>query len=117
MTIMWNRKPEEGIWVLGMDDHFEKLLYGGHYVPFGWSADGKFIYASSSDSGHTEILQIAVRDGKSRTLVNMPGPLWRYSGTVSPNGRKMVVGVAEKRSDVWIMENFDHPESPSKGPS
>jgi hypothetical protein len=35
-------------------------------------------------------------------------------GTVSPDGRKIIVSVAEEKSDVWLMKNFDPQSAASK---
>ena len=56
--------------------------------------------------GGREILQIRLGDSKqSRPIITMPGNL--NSGTVSPDGRKIIVSVGEDKSDVWLMKNFD----------
>ena len=36
----------------------------------------------------------------------MPGDVVD-TASVSPNGKEIVVSVSEKKSDVWLMENFD----------
>jgi hypothetical protein len=38
-------------------------------------------------------------------VITLPGTL--YSGTVSPDGRKIIVSVGEEKSDVWLMKDFD----------
>jgi len=38
-------------------------------------------------------------------LKAMPGGI--YSGTVSPDGRKIIVSAGDEKSDVWVMTNFD----------
>jgi hypothetical protein len=35
----------------------------------------------------------------------MPGDI--NAGTVSPDGRKIIVRVGEEKSDVWLMKDFD----------
>jgi hypothetical protein len=42
---------------------------------------------------------------KSKTLVTLPGII--SAGTVSPDGRKIIVTVGEEKSDVWVLKNFD----------
>jgi hypothetical protein len=35
----------------------------------------------------------------------MPGDV--KSGTISPDGRKIIVSVGEEKSDVWLKKGFD----------
>jgi Tol biopolymer transport system component/predicted Ser/Thr protein kinase len=108
IAIGWSNIKPKGVWVISMEDHSEKPLYVGDYVPIGWSPDGKFVYATSFDSGHREILQIAARDtNQAKTVITTLAPLQTYSGAVSPDGRKIIFGLEEKKSDVWTIENFD----------
>ncbi len=86
----------------------EKFLEGRLYPgvwPFGWSADGNFIYAFAFAGGR-EILQIGLGDSKKpRSVITMAGNI--NSGTISPEGRKIIVSVGEEKSDVWLMKDFD----------
>ena len=71
----------------------------------GWSSDGNFIYAYAYPNGR-EILQIALGDSKKpRSVITMPADI--KAGTVSPDGRKIIVTVGEEKSDVWLMKDFD----------
>jgi eukaryotic-like serine/threonine-protein kinase len=103
----WNRRPAAGAWLINLENLSTSLLYPS-VSPFGWSSDGKSIYAfaNSGFSGGREILQIKLGDAKKpRSVITMPGGL--HSGTVSPDGRKIIVSVGEEKSDVWILKDFD----------
>jgi serine/threonine protein kinase len=106
IAVNWNRRPH-GVWVITMGKYSERFLYPGGYVPLGWSPDGNFVYAiSEPGEGGREILQIRPGDSKqSRPIITMPSNL--DSGTVSPDGRKIVVSVGEDKSDIWLMKDFD----------
>jgi len=104
IAIWWNRPEGRGVWLITLDRYSERLLYPGEYVPFGWSPDEKFIYAAVEDG--REIVQFGLGDSKSPAIVStMPG--YVSSGTVSLNGRKIIVSVREGKSDVWLMKDFD----------
>jgi serine/threonine protein kinase len=59
-----------------------------------------------ADSGGREILQIKLGDTKKpRSVITMAGDL--NAGTVSPDGRKIIVSVGEEKSDIWLLKDFD----------
>jgi hypothetical protein len=37
--------------------------------------------------------------------MSLPGSI--NSGSVSPDGRKIIVSVGEEKSDVWLLKDFD----------
>lgn len=93
-----------GAWVFTPEKFSEGRLYP-HVSPLGWSPDGNFIYTFAHPNGR-EILQIGLGDSKKpRSVITMPGDI--NAGTVSPDGRKIIVSVGEEKSDVWLMKDFD----------
>ena len=44
MAVWWHRK-EEGLWVISLEPYSEAFLQSGEGRPFGWSPDGKYVYA------------------------------------------------------------------------
>jgi Tol biopolymer transport system component len=104
IAIYWNREQARGAWSITLENFSETLLYP-RLVPFGWSSDGNFIYGFVDPDGR-EILQKRLDDSKKpRSVIILPGIL--HGGTVSPDGRKIIVSVGEEKSDVWLMKNFD----------
>jgi Tol biopolymer transport system component len=104
IAIYWNREPARGAWSITLEKFSETLLYP-RLVPFGWSSDGNFIYGFVNPNGR-EVLQKRLDDSKKpRSVITLPGTL--YSGTVSPDGRKIIVSVGEEKSEVWLMKDFD----------
>jgi serine/threonine protein kinase/Tol biopolymer transport system component len=107
VAIYWNQFPQLGVGVISLVDRSEKFLYSGAYFPIGWSPDGNFIYATAG-SNQRQIFEIALADPKQpKPIAAMPGPVVPGDGTISPDGRKIIVSVDEEKSDVWVMENFD----------
>jgi hypothetical protein len=54
----------------------------------------------------TDIVRTALANPKPpKTLFTIHGGL--SSGSVSPDGRKIVVSATEEKSDAWPMNNFD----------
>jgi Tol biopolymer transport system component len=105
IAIGWNPgdgKVNAGLITDGGDS--PSLVYAG-VVPFGWSPGGNFIYAFAYPQGQ-EILQLKLGESKKpKTIAALPGPI--LSGTVSPDGRKIIVSVGEEKSDVWLLKDFD----------
>jgi len=109
-----NRRTEPGVFVITLDNGSERLVYPGDYAPIGWSPAGNFIYATKGLSG-PEVVSIGLEDSKPpRSLITMPGDF--REGAVSPDGRKIVANVVERKSDVWLMNNFDPQTSGAKQP-
>jgi hypothetical protein len=87
------------------------LLPFGVVYPFGWSPNGKYVYAireTVTFSGR-EIIRGQVATPSDVTLVaTLPGDVADLDGaSVSPDGKEIIVSVMEQKSDVWLMENFD----------
>jgi Tol biopolymer transport system component len=108
VAVWWNRKvrSEIGIYLISLKDRSVKALTKGDIRPVSWSPDGNTVYAFRSFTG--EIVAIPVAGGNPRNVLTLPGRI--TDATVSLDGRKIVGSVAEEKSDVWLMENFDpHP--------
>jgi len=104
LAVYWNRARSTGASIITLEDYSTSLLYPNG-VPFGWSSDGRSIYAFAHPDGR-EILQIKLDDArKPRSVITMPGEI--DGGTVSPDGRRIIVSVGEEKSDVWILKDFD----------
>jgi hypothetical protein len=77
------------------------------YSPVAWSADGKSIFAF--DPAKNEIVTVPATAGIATPHVKLSAADGQLVGdvTITPDGRRVVYTVAESRSDVWIVENFD----------
>jgi hypothetical protein len=69
------------------------------------------VYAIRSESNGLgrEIIRVQVASpNEVRSVASLPGDVEMDNiGSLSPNGHEMVVRISEKKSDVWLMENFD----------
>jgi serine/threonine protein kinase len=105
--VYWNRKPQEGLWIISLEPYSESLVLAGDISPFGWSPDGKYIYAAREGS---ELLRVRSSPPNEITSVAaLPSRIVNYdSAAISPDGREIIVSVAAEASDVWLMENLSH---------
>ena len=105
LAVSWNRNPR-GLWIISLGPYSETFVLAGHINPFGWSPDGKYVYAMR---GGNEIIRVqATTPNEIISVAALPGNVVDDdSASVSPDGRQIIVSVAEEKSDVWLMENFD----------
>jgi len=103
-AIFWNHPDGEGLWLVDLEDHSERRLYAKSYLGMGWSSDGKSVYAGQWFQ--REIVQIGIeKPSELRSSVELQGGF--AAGSVSPDGRKLILSIFESKSDVWLMKNFD----------
>ena len=114
MAVCWrwseNGLPMTGLWIISLEPYSETLLLSGSLVPFGWSPDGKYVYAIRTQAGEArEVIGVQVDTPNQVTPVTtLPGDVVDNDGaSVSPDGKEIFASVSEKKSDVWLMENFD----------
>jgi serine/threonine protein kinase/Tol biopolymer transport system component len=107
----WNRK-DGGLWIISLEPYSETLLETSDIFPFGWSPDGKYVYAirlESIDQGGRDIVRVQVAaPNEIISVATLPGSVTEEDcASVSPDGHEIVVSIGEEKSDVWLMENFD----------
>jgi serine/threonine protein kinase len=104
VAVNWNRR-QPGLWVISlMDKSATPLGSSGDLWPAGWSPDGRLIYAFRYPSSNS-ILSIPAGGGNPANVLTLPGDI--AEAIVSPDGRRIISVVAEMKSDVWLVENFD----------
>jgi len=105
MAVMWNRRADIGLWIISLEPYSETFVLAGTIYPFGWSPDGKYVYAWRQDSG--EIIRVrSAPPNEISSVAALPGDIvLTNSATVSPDGRQIIVSVAAQASDVWLIEN------------
>jgi serine/threonine protein kinase/WD40 repeat protein len=110
IAVWWNRK-DSGLWIISLEPYSKTLLVPGLIFPSGWSPDGKAVYAIRRKGGGAdrEIVSVKVATPSEITsIVTLPGDVIEHDGaTISPDGKQIFVSVDAKKSDVWLMENFD----------
>jgi hypothetical protein len=105
LATYWNRR-DGGLWIISLEPYSETFVLAGIVDPFGWSADGKYVYAVRQG----EIIRVrATAANEFISLAALPSGIAhnRFDAGVSPDGRQIIVDVEEEKSDVWFMENFD----------
>jgi len=108
VAVSWNRPPQTGLWVISLIDNSETPLYdshGSHCRSAGWSRDGSSICVYLGNN----MLSIPVGPAGRRalhTVFTAPGDIGR-GASVSADGEKLVFSMAETKSDVCVVENFD----------
>jgi serine/threonine protein kinase len=103
-------EAEVGFWTISVEPYSETLIRSGPIFPFGWSPDGKYVYAIRAEAGEfgRELVQVQVAlPRKVTSLATLPGDVTEVdSASVSPDGKEIIASVSEQKSDVWLMENF-----------
>jgi serine/threonine protein kinase len=104
VAVFWNRQPEAGLWIISLEPYSETFVLAGVISPFGWSPDGKYIYAARQGS---EIIRVQfAAPNEISSVAALPGNIVDHaSATVSPDERQIIVSVAAETSDVWLIEN------------
>jgi len=110
MAVWWNRRRETELWIISLQPYSETQWQHGMICPFGWSPDGKYVYAMRGQDDQTqELVRVqAATPHEVTSVAALPGPLAVWDGaSVSPDGKTIVVSIGEWKSDVWLMESFD----------
>jgi Tol biopolymer transport system component len=104
VAVFWNRQPEAGLWIISLEPYSETFVLAGGISPFGWSPDGKYMYAVRQGS---EIIRVQfAAPNEISSVAALPGNIVNHaSATVSPDERQIIVSVAAETSDVWLIEN------------
>jgi serine/threonine protein kinase len=114
MALWWNRGEKTGAWVISLEPTYAETMVrlGDNVLPFAWSPDGQYLYTAGrlGGGGHAVISRIRVsRPNDIVRLVTLSGDLTESGdgASMSSDGRQIFASVAEVKSDVWLMENFD----------
>jgi Tol biopolymer transport system component len=81
---------------------------------FGWSGDGKTVYAVTSAEDRQHLTAIDVKTGTVRTITTLAAdsPIAARQNaslvlTLSPDGKSLLASVARTKTDIWILDGFD----------
>jgi Tol biopolymer transport system component len=100
--------PNLGICIISLEDRSDKLIKSGDYQLFGWTADGKWLYAyGSKKSGETGFLMIEVESGQTKPLPMLPFTIEGNAYYNLIDDKPEIFVVQRTQSDVWVIENFD----------
>jgi Tol biopolymer transport system component len=81
-------------------------MIGQRFSPIGWSSDGRYVYAFGISSDQTDVVMIGADGAEIKPLIDVPLP-WTRTVAITPDGHRVVYGVPQGLSDVWIVQNFD----------
>jgi Tol biopolymer transport system component len=110
IAVDWNRE-KAGIWLIQADSGKASVLAeaseSSHLTPLGWSQSGRgiFVLETGAEPVEARVVLLSVPGGKRTPFMNLPF-VPRGDSVMTADGRLIAV-VAEKSSDVWLMENFD----------
>ena len=75
--------------------------------PLGWSSDGEQVYAATKGPpGRPEVWVVSARNGKATMLTSVANGVI-VNGDVTPDGKYIVLEVAARNGDAWLVRNFD----------
>jgi len=101
VAVEWNGLPQRELLVISLADKSETRLHDGRCYPAGWSPDGNLVYAYCGG----DMMSIPAAGGTPHTVFTTPEDI--AGASVSADGKSIVYSVAETKSDVWIVDNFD----------
>jgi Tol biopolymer transport system component len=100
--------PDLGIYIISLEDRSDKLIKSGDYQLFGWTADGKWLYAyGSKKSGELGFLMIEVESGQTKPLPMLPFTIEGNAYYKLIDDKPEIFVVQRTQSDVWVIDNFD----------
>ena len=104
VAVYWNRGAEGGVWLISLVDNSATLLARRWCYPAGWSPDGRSVYAYCGNS--VRLIHVGAAAADSPPIVlTVSGEI--AGASVSQDGNNFVYSLAETKSDVWIVDNFD----------
>jgi len=113
VAVLWYKESgkDPAIWIISPDDSSAVLLRKGGAIPTGWSADGKWVYASEMVRGRFDVIAISSENGQSKPWLSVPLSLEMgmaaYPGRSTDGGTHFVFSAMKSQSDIWMVENFD----------
>jgi serine/threonine protein kinase/Tol biopolymer transport system component len=115
LAVYWNRlfdksgKSGRGIWSIAWDGTEQRMILttDGICIPLGWSAAGDSIYLYSPERKDSLIIYaISVNGGALKRMTVIPiANVIRLA--MSPDRKQFVCVVRDRRSDLWLVEDFD----------
>jgi Tol biopolymer transport system component len=111
VAVHWRSRPQFGIWMISLTDGSQTPLLAGLAAPAGWSPDGKWIYAYLGN----RMLSVAVHSRGAavpHTVFSAPEGIGDSDSgiaeaSVSPEGKTFVFSTTGRKSDVWVVDDWD----------
>ncbi len=106
IALYWNRE-RRGLWIVTWPQRDERFL-ADDLIPIGWSADGRFIYATAYPARGAEVLSVSVETGGREVVGRFPvGVLDMASCALAVDRRSITCTPIESKTDAWLVEHFD----------
>jgi len=102
VAVRWNRRPGGSLWVVSTADTVQRRLFPSDVSPWTWEDSGAGILAPMGDS----VVRISYPTGDTTTVARFPAGRIEASD-FTPDLRTMVYTILERKSDIWLVENFD----------
>ncbi|NQT82046.1 PD40 domain-containing protein [bacterium] len=74
--------------------------------PIAWTPDGQDVLFTKQDDNTLTLWRISAEGGEPRKLWAWKKRPWVVGTRVHPDGRNLTFQVIERRTEVWVMENF-----------
>ena len=99
-------QEESGLWLMPWPGRQARHL-ASHMTPFGWSADGEWIYAISYPYPGPAIVRVSSKSSARQRIEHLPVPLHANVCDLTPKRDAIVCSIVEEKSDAWMMQDFD----------
>jgi len=93
----------QGLWIIYEKDQSQNHISDKDLYPIGWDLEGKTVYAV--DIANNTIIKVPIDSSESTEIIKYRGEFW--GADMSSDETKIVYAVGERKSDIWMMENFD----------
>ena len=109
VAVYWNRtegtQRKAGLWLLSWPAR-EARFVAPNLWPFGWSANGDWIYAYETST--RAIVRVSPRTSRIEPVGSFPQGSLEYSAcSLTPDRQSIVCALTEKYADAWIVDHFD----------
>jgi len=121
IAVYWSRgerdpatglRRDSGLYLIPLDGSAPRRISEGRWMPIGWSAEGRWIYATNlgesnwSPTQRGEILKISPRNGKEREIFALPAGV-SWCDDVAPAGERFLCVAVEYKTDIWMAGDID----------
>jgi Tol biopolymer transport system component len=98
---------ESELWLMSWPGRQGRSL-ASYMTPFGWSADGEWIYAVSySLTPGPAIVRVSSKTSARQRIEHFPVPLQATFCDFTSKRDAIVCSIADVKSDAWVMQEFD----------
>jgi Tol biopolymer transport system component len=99
-------QEESGLWLMPWPGRQARSL-ASYMTPFGWSADGEWIYAVSYSHTGPAIVRVSSKTSARQRIEHFPVPLQATVCDLTSKRDAIVCSISDEKSDAWMMQDFD----------